>query len=122
MIYYGMPEERREGVLGTTDPEGRITSTDPVLAGKTMYFESSDGKYAGSSYIATAGGEVSLTLAETAKPEFPVASVACLVVIIGLVVIAWRFLKRRREWYLRLPKQFVLQFLVETELPPVQLR
>ena len=92
-IYYSTSEGQETSMLGTTDSDGKITSTDPVLAGKTMYFETSDGKYAGSVYITASGGEVSLTLTETTKPvESPIAAVAGLVILICFIAIMWKFL------------------------------
>ena len=92
-IYYGTSKGQETNVLGTTDSQGRITSTNSALGGQSMYFESSDGKYAGSVYITTSGGEVSLTLTETTKPvESPTAAVAGFVILICFIVTMWKFL------------------------------
>ena len=97
-VYYGASEGQETKVLGTTDSEGRVTFTNSALAGKTMYFESSDGKYAGSVYIPRSGGEVPLKLTETTKPvEIPTAAVAGFVILICFIVIMWKFLTSLRK-------------------------
>lgn len=48
MIYYGPSEGQETNVLGTTDSQGKITTTNSVLVDQTLYFKSSNGRYAGS--------------------------------------------------------------------------
>lgn len=94
-IYYGFSSGRETNYLGTTDNEGKITSDDPGLASRTIYFRTSDGKYAGSMYIGATGGEVTAELTQVS--EFPVlGGVVAAVVVVAAVIGASLFIKRRK--------------------------
>lgn len=93
-IYYGLSSGQETNYLGTTDNEGKITSDTPELTGKTVYFKTSDGKYAGSTYIGTTGGEVTAELTEVS--EFSILWVVAAVVIVVAVIGALLFIKKRK--------------------------
>jgi hypothetical protein len=86
-IYYGTSPGQETTELGTTDSQGKITSTNP-FSGQTLFLKSSDGRYIGSYN----GGTTSLSLTEV--PGFPIWVIVVLIgcgVAVGLVL----FLKRR---------------------------
>jgi hypothetical protein len=90
-IYYGTTKGEENFLLGTTDSSGKITSTDPDLAGKTLYFKSADGRYTGSMSISPTGGTVSAPMAEIT--EFPLALVVAPAIVLGAIVggaIVWK--------------------------------
>jgi DNA-binding transcriptional ArsR family regulator len=90
-IYYGMVEGEENLFLGTTDSLGKIVSTDPDLAGKTLYFRSADGRYAGSMLVSPAGGTVSVPAVEIT--EFPLAPVVILAIALAATLggaIVWK--------------------------------
>jgi len=90
-IYYGTSEGQETSYLGTTDFQGKITTTNSALSGRTIYFKSSDGRYAGSTYVSSSGGDVSTSLTEAAG--FPWLAILALVVVcgaVGGVVLAWK--------------------------------
>lgn len=96
-IYYGPSKGQETSYLGATDSQGKIISTNSVLAGETIYFKSSDGRYSGSTYVSSSGGTVSASLTEVS--EFPILVVAAFIVaiLIGCVAGGLAFAKRRRE-------------------------
>lgn len=93
-IYYGFSSDQITAYLGTTDNEGKITLENSDLGGQTIYFKTTDGKYAGSTSVGATGGEITTELAEV--PELPIVwivfLVAILVAAIGIVV----FVKKRK--------------------------
>lgn len=96
-IYYGFSSGQETHYLGTTDDEGKITSDNSDLAGQTIYFRTSDGEYAGSAYVSTAGGEVTAELTEVPEiSEFPILWVVAAVVIVAVAIGAVVFVKKRK--------------------------
>lgn len=93
-IYYGLSSGQETNYLGTTDNDGKITSNNPELAGKTIYFKTSDGKYAGSVYVDATGGEVTAELTEVS--EFPTLWVVVAVVIVAAAIGALVLVKKRK--------------------------
>jgi len=90
-IYYGTSKGQETAYLGTTDANGNLTSTNSALAGQTVYFKSSDGRYTGSTYVGSSGGYASAPLTEAAA--FPWLAILALVVVcgaVGGVVLAWK--------------------------------
>jgi hypothetical protein len=90
-VYYGTTKGEENSLLGVTDSLGRITSTDPALAGKTLYFRSADGKYTGSLLVPSAGGTVSVPTAEIT--EFPLIPLVALAIVLGVIVggvVVWK--------------------------------
>ncbi|MEM2619487.1 MAG: hypothetical protein QW356_08455, partial [Candidatus Hadarchaeales archaeon] len=89
-IYYGLSPGQKI-YLGRTDSEGRITSTDPSLAGQTIYYESSDGRYTGSTYIGPSGGSV-VAMTKAVGGGFPwgVIILAVIVVMGAVGLMVWK--------------------------------
>jgi hypothetical protein len=81
-IYYGTSEGQEMSYLGTTDSYGRIISSNSALAGKIVYFKSSDGRYSGSTYVSSSGERVLVSLTEVAG--FPWAILAILLIVGGV--------------------------------------
>jgi hypothetical protein len=100
-IYYGFSGENVAKYLGITDNEGKLVSNDPRLADKTVYFRTSDGKYAGSSSIGSAGGAVASELTEVFRPveifEPPISWIVAAVVTIAITIGVAVFVKRKRR-------------------------
>jgi len=94
-IYYGFSSGQENENLGTTDNQGKITTTGESLSSQTVYFKSSDGAYKKSAYVGTSGEELSVTLESQPAAEVPVLMIA--VVLVGCVAVAGLvlFLKRR---------------------------
>jgi len=93
-IYYGTSKGAETSYLGTTDSYGRITSTDSALAGQTIYYKSSDGRYSGSTYVSSSGGTASVSLTEVAA--FPWGSVVMLLIVgVSLATVLALALKKR---------------------------
>lgn len=100
-IYYGFSSGQETNFLGTTDNEGKITSSNTGLADKTIYFKTSDGEYAGSVSVGVTGGEVTAELTEAAAgpagvSELPILLVAAVVVIVVVVIGALLFIKKKK--------------------------
>jgi len=96
-IYYGLSSGQETNYLGTTDNEGKITSDNPELANQTIYFRTSDGKYAGSTFVGAAGSEVTAELTGVPEiSEFPILWVVAAVTIIAVAIGALLLVKKRK--------------------------
>lgn len=87
-IYYGISGGQETNLLGATDSQGKITSTNSALAGQTIYFKSSDGTYSGSTYVGSSGGSSNIWLTETSgapMDEFPWAIVVVILIVGGVI-------------------------------------
>jgi len=94
MIYYGTSQWQETNALGTTDSDGKIPSTNPALAGQTLYFKSSDGRYTGSTSVSSSGGTVSASLTEVSA-GFPVVWIIAVIVVVVVVIGAAIFIRLR---------------------------
>lgn len=83
-IYYGSSSDQVANYLGTTDNEGKIGLENSNLGGQTIYFKTSDGKFAGYSSIGLKGGKVTAELAEVS--EFPIMWIIIVMVIITIAI------------------------------------
>ncbi|MEM2619540.1 MAG: Ig-like domain-containing protein, partial [Candidatus Hadarchaeales archaeon] len=88
-IYYGLFPGQKI-YLGRTDSEGRIISTDPSLADQTIYYESSDGRYKGSTYIGPSGGSVIAMTEAVGGFPWGVVMLAVIVVIGAVSLKVWK--------------------------------
>ena len=100
-IYYGFSSGQETNYWGTTNNEGKITSSNTELADKTIYFKTSDGEYAGSVSVGVTGGEVTAELTEAAAEptgvsELPILWVGVAVVIAAVGIGALLFIKTRK--------------------------
>jgi WD40 repeat protein len=94
VIYYGALPEMKTRLLGTTDSQGKITSTNPALAGRTIYFKSSDGRYVGSISVGATAGEVTAELTEVSK--FPILWVVTTIAMVAAAIGAVTLIKKRK--------------------------
>lgn|GEM_PF-5062139 len=95
-IYYGTSEGQETTLLGKTDSEGKIISTNSSLVNKTLYFKSADGKYTASAFIPLSDGPVDLLLTEVTSesvgegdsvvPYLVVLAVAAVAAAGGIIV------------------------------------
>jgi len=93
-IYYGPSSDQVTSSLGTTDNEGKIGLENSDLAGQTIYFTTSDGRFAGSSFIGSMGGEVTVEFTEVSG--FPILWVMAAVVIVVVAISALLLVKKRK--------------------------
>jgi len=93
-IYYGPSSDQVTSSLGTTNNEGKIGLENSDLAGQTIYFMTSDGRFAGSSFIGSMGGEVTVEFTEVSG--FPILWVMAAVVIVVVAISALLLVKKRK--------------------------
>lgn len=96
-IYYGYSSDQITNYLGLTDNEGKIELENSDLAGRPVYFRTSDGKYSGSFSIGSMGGEETVKLTEISEGEVStIAWIIATIVIVAAVVVAIVFIKKRK--------------------------
>lgn len=95
-IYYGYSSDQVTNCLGTTDNEGKILVNENI-GGQTIYFKTSDEKYAGSASIGSTGGEITAELTKVSEvSEFPILWIIAVVAIITAAIGALLLIKKRK--------------------------